>query len=65
MIAPQKGTRIKLVSMPNDPPPIPFGTEGTVGGPIIGHGTGQVWVAWDNGRTLNLIPNLDRWEVLA
>lgn len=48
------GDRIKLVSMPYDPDPIPVGTEGTVtfiNKLTIGY---QVVVAWDNNRSLLL-----------
>ena len=62
-VFPPDGTRIRLVSMPNDPDPVPVGSEGTV----IGHSTalsGQLWVAWDNGRSLCLLPGTDVWEVI-
>lgn len=55
------GTRIRLTYMPNDPDPIPPGSEGTVTG---GNGA-QVYVDWDNGRSLILIPGEDRWTVIA
>lgn len=48
------GDRIRLISMPEDPGPIPVGMEGTV---LRVHDHGdwtQVEVAWDNGRTLML-----------
>lgn len=54
------GDRIELVSMPNDPDPIPFGTRGTVtwnGGWVRGitaRDYEQISVKWDNGRTLGL-----------
>lgn len=52
------GTRVRLVEMGADPDPIEVGTEGTVTG-----GTGaQVWVDWDNGRTLNLLVDIDKYE---
>lgn len=55
------GTRIALISMGKDPDPIAPGATGTVTG-----GTGaQLWVEWDNGRTLNLLVGEDRWEVIA
>lgn len=43
--------------MPNDPDPIPVGTEGTVTGgsePSFNM-AGQIWVEWDNGRSLILL----------
>jgi len=54
------GTRIELVSMSNDPDPVAFGTRGTVTG---GNGR-QIWVEWDNGRSLMLLPGVDRWKVI-
>lgn len=49
------GCRIELVSMPNEPDPVPSGMTGTV-----------TWVDrmgisvdWDNGRTLSVIPGVD------
>ena len=56
-----RGTRIRLVSMPNDPAPIEPGTEGTVEG---GNG-GQLWVKWDNGRALMLAVGVDTYEVIG
>lgn len=55
------GKRIRLTRMPNDPDPIPVGSEGTVTG---GNG-GQMYVDWDCGRSLILIPGEDRWTVIA
>ena len=55
-----EGTRIRLVSMGQDPDPVPPGTRGTVTG---GNGA-QIWVDWDNGRSLMLLPEHDRWEVV-
>ena len=50
----QPGDRIRLVSMPNDPDPIPAGSLGTVRS-VHEHGDwSQVDVAWDNGRQLML-----------
>lgn len=48
----QAGDRIRLVSMPNDPDPIPAGSLGIVRS-VHEHGDwSQVDVAWDNGRQL-------------
>lgn len=55
------GTRIRLVAMPDDPDPIPVGTEGTV----VGGSGAQLWVEWDNGRKLNLDTIVDRWRVIS
>ena len=58
------GDRIRLLSMPDDPDPIPVGSTGTIvsvtEGPL-----GQVQVKWDDSnRTLCLIPGVDRFEVI-
>jgi hypothetical protein len=58
--APPVGSRVRLIAMPDDPAPVPVGTLGWV----TGHGPGQVWIRWDNGRTLNLIPHVDRLELV-
>ena len=60
----RKGARIRLLSMPDDPDPIPVGSIGTIesvtDGPL-----GQIRVKWDDShRTLNLIPGVDRFEVI-
>lgn len=53
------GDRIKLLSMGNDPDPIPYGTLGTVQRVVDlswgGKNEWQVQVDWDNGRTLSLV----------
>ena len=48
------GTRIRLISMPEDPDPVPTGTMGTVLLTHVHSGWCQVEVAWDNGRSLML-----------
>ena len=49
------GDRIRLVSMPYDPDPIPVGSLGTVVA-IYDHGDWmQVDVDWDSGRNLMLM----------
>ena len=57
------GDRIRLLSMPDDPDPVPVGSTGTIvsvtEGPL-----GQVWVRWDSGRSLALVPGVDRFEVI-
>lgn len=46
------GTRLEIIgTMADDPCPMEIGVRGTVTG-----GTGaQVWVKWDNGRSLQLV----------
>ena len=54
MVQLKLGDRIRLISMPLDPDPIPVGSLGTV---LRVHAHGDwslVEVAWDNGRTLML-----------
>jgi len=59
----QIGDRIRLLHMPDDPDPIPAGSTGTVvrvtDGPLA-----QISVDWDNGRCLNLVPEIDRFEIV-
>ncbi|MBU6240081.1 MAG: DUF4314 domain-containing protein [Planctomycetes bacterium] len=62
------GTRIRLVSMMDDPDPIPTGATGTVRG-FHEHRFGrdlwqQIEVDWDNGRQLMLVTPPDVFEVL-
>lgn len=59
--ATEKGTRVKLIHMGNDPMPVPDGTLGTVE-----HidDIGTIHVRWDNGRTLGLIPGEDQYEYI-
>lgn len=71
MITPLKGDLIELLSMPNDPDPIPVGTRGTVtgvnkwdGNPFMDGSRGQVYVKWENGRTLSLLLGIDRFKIL-
>ena len=55
------GTRVRLVSMPDDPDPVPEGTTGTV---LAVDGAGQLLMQWDNGCSLSLLPGVDSFEVL-
>ena len=56
------GTRIVLSSM-NDPyAPVEPGARGTV---RYVDDTAQVGVAWDNGRSLSLIPGVDSFRKLT
>lgn len=58
----KKGDRIELVHMGEDPDPIRSGARGTVKGV---DDAGHVLVQWDNGRTLNLLPNIDSYRILT
>lgn len=64
----KKGDRVKLVFMPNDPDPIPAGTEGVVldvQQMDWGHDKfSQVSVQWDNGRSLSCVVPPDFLEIL-
>jgi hypothetical protein len=54
------GDRIRLVSMPQDPDPIPVGSLGTVVAVYQHREWAQVDVDWDNGRSLMLTMPDDR-----
>ena len=60
---PRAGDRIRLIAMPDDPDPVPAGSTGTVLSATTGR-FAQIEVEWDNGRTLALIPGVDRYEIL-
>lgn len=55
------GTRIVLLSMPDDPDPVPEGTRGTV----LRANEDQLIVEWDNGRSLNVLIGIDRFAVVG
>lgn len=61
---PYAGKRIRLLSMPYDPDPLPVGSTGTVmfTAPFAGHLS--LTVDWDNKRSLSLIVPPDRFEVI-
>ena len=56
------GTRIILNSMKDPYAPVESGTRGTV---RYVDDAGQIGVAWDNGRSLSLIPGVDSFRKLT
>ena len=59
------GDRIELIEMPNDPHPIPAGTQGTIlkmGPDPCSRGYHIFSMKWDNGRTLNLCDTCDSFK---
>lgn len=55
------GKRVRLDYMPDDPNPIKTGTEGTI---IHVDDLGQLVMKWDDGRSLSLIPGVDKYTIL-
>lgn len=56
------GSRILLYQMTDPYAPVPSGTRGTV---RYVDDAGQLRVAWDNGRSLSLIPGEDSFRKLT
>ena len=56
------GTRVMLNNMDDPYSPVESGTRGTV---RYVDDSGQLGVAWDNGRSLSLIPGEDRFRKLT
>ncbi len=54
-----EGTRIMLDHMSEDPDPVPDGTKGTV---IAVDSLGTVHCEFDNGRSLGLCPEVDKFH---
>ncbi len=54
-----EGTRIMLDHMGEDPDPVPDGTKGTV---EMVDSLGTVHCEFDNGRSLGLCPEVDRFH---
>lgn len=66
------GDRVRMIHMPDDPNPIPSGTEGVVTditrvqmGPRGERSFTQISVDWDNGRTLRCVSPPDTLAVIA
>ena len=65
---PQKGDRVRLLRMQDDPDPIVPGATGTVVS-AARHGFGkdawtQIDISWDNGRLLMLVSPPDEFEII-
>jgi hypothetical protein len=58
---PQKGSRIILQSTSDPYTSLRPGSKGTV---IFVDDTGTVHVKWDNGETLGLLPDEDRFKII-
>jgi hypothetical protein len=62
------GKRIELLSMPNDPAPLPSGSRGRVrrvtDTSFFEKGSVQIDVEWDDGRSLMLVVPPDRFRVI-
>lgn len=56
------GKRVRLVYCSDSYSPPPPGTEGVVSSV---DDTGTVFVEWENGSRLGLLPGVDRWEVIS
>jgi DNA repair protein RadC len=54
------GKRVRLIEM-QDPYAVPKGTMGTI---KFVDGIGQIHVNWDNGSSLALIPNVDKYKII-
>jgi hypothetical protein len=60
---PPVGSRVEITgTMPNDPDPLPIGTQGTVTGGY--ESARQIFVDWDNGRSLILLTS-DPYRVIS
>lgn len=55
--------RVELLSMHNDPDPVPVGTKGIVQEKCNFNGI-VYKIKWDDGRTLSLIEGIDSWKKL-
>ena len=60
----QKGDRVELITMSQDPNPIPNGTKGVVTKANNVQGEMIYEMQWDNGRSLSLIGSVDIWKKL-
>lgn len=56
------GRRVKMIRSADTYSPTTPGTLGTV---TCIDGTGTVFVRWDDGSRLGMIPGYDQWDVVA
>lgn len=64
-VLPKPGQRVECVAMDQDPHPIAPGSRGTVLATqwcVFEH---IITVAWDSGRSLNLLSSCDEWKILT
>jgi len=62
----KEGDIIELISMPNDPDPVPSGSRGTVVmDPVWVQDSWQICVKWEVKRSLNLCSPPDTFRVLT
>jgi len=56
------GTRVQLDKMGDDPRPVPAGTKGTV---VAVDDIGTLHVEFDNGRSLGICPEVDKFHKIT
>ena len=56
------GDRVRLIKMEDPYSPVESGTEGTI---RLVDDIGQLHIDWDNGRTLAIVPEIDKYELLG
>lgn len=55
-----KGVRVRIIEMIDDYA-VPSGTEGTI---KFVDDMGTIHVQWDNGSSLGIVPEVDKYEIL-
>lgn len=55
------GKRIQLISTTDEYTNLKYGDLGTIN---YIDDTGTVFISWDNGSCLGLIPGVDRWKII-
>jgi predicted nucleotidyltransferase len=61
-VEPSKGDEIELISMTDDPNPIKPGSRG-----VVTHvdDIGTIFVKWNDGRTLGVVPGVDEYRIVT